>query len=90
MNILILLILALDIRVFGYYDQEYKVTDTNEVKVVNYDEMGQGECPKIKEPLCASNGEEYAYFENKCLLEVRNYERLLQGLQGKFKNRKLN
>lgn len=83
MNILILLLLALDLRVIAFYEEQFKVENTDQVKIVNYDEMGQGECPKIKEPLCATNGEEYLYFDNKCLLEVRNYERLLQGLQGK-------
>lgn len=43
---------------------------------------GRFKCPAIHEPLCASNGLKYVYFENQCYLDVRNYQEKALGRQG--------
>lgn len=80
----IILLLALDLRslAFNYSPYGQEVYD-NQVQTVDYNAMGHGSCPNIKQPLCATNGREFLYFENQCQLEVKNYEQLIQGLQGK-------
>lgn len=86
MNFLILLLLALKgLRVFTFNYPHNVEQNSNEVDVVNYNDMGRGSCPKIKQPLCATNGVETLYFDNKCFLEVKNFEQLMQGLQGEYK-----
>ena len=78
----IILLLALDLRVFGF---NYEGTAfENQVQLVDYNSMGQGSCPNIRQPLCATNGQEFLFFENQCQLEVKNYEQLIQGLQGEY------
>ena len=79
----IILLLSLDLRVFGFnYGQT--TAFENQVQLIDYNSMGQGSCPNIRQPLCATNGQEFLFFENQCQLEVKNYEQLIQGLQGKY------
>lgn len=87
-------LLALSSRVLGfeYYENQNlqnfnnfkypNLKEPNFAEVIYYDELGHGSCPEIKQPLCASNGQHFIYFENPCQLDVRNYEELMEGRYG--------
>lgn len=42
-------------------------------------------CPNTYEPICATNGQQHLYFINSCFLHQRNYQQLLKGQRGMFK-----
>lgn len=80
MNIFIILLLALDLRMAHGFNQPEK-SQAVEVVVV-----GSDKCPKNIQPVCATNGQQFLYFQNKCHMEVKNYEFLTQGLLGELVN----
>ncbi|XP_058983587.1 uncharacterized protein LOC109613012 [Musca domestica] len=57
------------------YNHLYHAQRPDSVHVVNYH---QG-CPDLLQPICATNGEVFLHFRNKCFLSNYNYQALIRG-----------